>query len=136
MLKRLTSIMAGCSAGIAVIFLIESLGHILYPMPEGIDPNNVEDIKKLMANVPIGALFIVLCAAFLGGMAGGFVAGKFDTDNAKKHALIVGGILTLLGILNLVVIPHPIWFMIVDVLIYNIGAFIGSLFIKPKQNHA
>ena len=136
MLKRLTSIMAGCSAGIAVIFLIESLGHILYPMPEGIDPNNVEEIKKLMANVPAGALIIVLCAAFLGGLAGGFVAGKFDAENSKKHALIVGGILTLLGILNLIVIPHPIWFIIIDIVIYCVGAYIGSLFIKPKQNHA
>lgn len=134
MLKRLTSVLAGCSAGIALIFLTESVGHVLFPMPAGIDPTDKEAIKALMAEVPVAALLIVLLGAFLGGLAGGFVAGKFDAANAKKNALIVGGILTLLGVLNMIIIPHPVWFMVIDSVIYLAGAFIGSLFIKPKQH--
>ncbi len=134
MLKRLTSVLAGCSAGIALIFLTESIGHVLFPMPAIIDPTNKEAIKELMANVPIAALLIVLLGAFLGGFSGGFVAAKFDANNARRNALIVGAILTLLGILNLIMIPHPAWFMAIDCVIYLSGAYLGSLLIKPKQH--
>lgn len=134
MLKRLTSVLAGCSAGIAIIFLIESVSHLLYPMPDGIDPNNPEMLKEMMSHIPVGALLLVLLAGLLGGFAGGIVAGLFDRENAKKRALVVGAVLTLLGILNLFMIPHPLWFIVVNVTVYIAGAYTGSLLIKPKQN--
>lgn len=134
MLNRLTSVLAGCAAGIAVIFVMEFISHAIYPLPEGMDPNNPESLKLIMANAPIGALIMVLLAGFLGGFAGGIVAAFVDRNNATKRALAVGIVLTVLGIINLFMIPHPIWFMLINVLVYIGGALLGSLLIKPKKH--
>ena len=134
MLNRLTPVLAGCVAGIAVIFAMEFISHAIYPLPEGMDPNNPEHLKLILANAPKGALMMVLLAGFLGGLAGGIVAAMFDKDNKTKRAIAVGIVLTILGIINLIMIPHPIWFMVTNVLVYIIGAYLGSLLIKPKKH--
>lgn len=134
MLNRLTPVLAGCAAGIAVIFLMEFVSHAIYPLPEGLDPNNPEHLKLIMTNAPIGALVLVLVAGFLGGFAGGIVASIFDKSNKTKRAIAVGIVLTILGIINLFMIPHPIWFMLINVVVYIAGAFLGSLLIKPKKH--
>lgn len=134
MLNRITPVLAGCAAGIAVIFVMEFISHAIYPLPEGLDPNNPEHLKLILTNAPIGALIMVLFAGFSGGLAGGIVAALFDKNNKTKRAIAVGVVLTVLGIINLMMLPHPVWFMIINVMVYISGAYLGSLLIQPKKH--
>lgn len=135
MLNRFASILMGCVAGIAVIFIIEILSHVIYPIPEGLNPQNAEDLKKIMEMAPAGVLFIVL----FGGYAGGFCAGMLSSWMAKSgklfSALMAGAILTCLGVLNAFMIPHPLWFTIASFFIYFAGAFIGNKLVSKSKKH-
>lgn len=134
MLKAFTSVLSGCVAGIAVLFLTEMISHAIYPPPPGLDPSNPENLKALMAMAPTGALVLVLIAGFAGGFAGGIVASLFDRGKKLRRALGVGIVLTILGIINLIMIPHPMWFMIINVVVYICGALAGTMLVKPTKN--
>ncbi len=41
-------------------------------------------------------------------------------------ALLVGGVMMLAGISNLAVIPHPLWFMVLSVLVFVPSAWLAS----------
>ncbi|MCK6623004.1 MAG: hypothetical protein HUU32_18855 [Calditrichaceae bacterium] len=48
------------------------------------------------------------------------------------HGMIVGGIMLLAGIVNMAMIPHPLWFWVVGVLIFLPAAYLGARLGIPK----
>ncbi|MGZ3885656.1 MAG: hypothetical protein ACXVP0_00910 [Bacteroidia bacterium] len=134
MLNRTTSILTGCAAGIAVVFLMDMISHSMYPLPAGLDPMKPEDLKKIMELVPAAALGIVALGGFLAGIAGGIVCSLVAKENKFRNSITVGGILTALGLLNAFMIPHPVWFRIACFLVYFAGAFTGNKLAGLKKD--
>ncbi len=124
-MKRIIAVLAGCIVSVLVIFLSEGLSHTLNPPPEDIDLNDPEQLKTLMAEAPFLALLMVQIGAFLGAFAGGMVASAVYGQKDKLPALGVGVVLTLLGLINLILIPHPVWFTITALVVYVTGSYTG-----------
>lgn len=134
-MQRILAVLTGCIISVAVIFLTEALSHILFPPPAGIDPNNPETLKIIMMNAPPLALILVLLGAFLGSFAGGIIASIIGKDKGKSASIMVGIVLTILGALNLIMIPHPVWFIIGSLVVYIGGAYSGNyLLSKFRKN--
>jgi hypothetical protein len=134
-MKRFLAVLTGCAVGIIVIFISEKLGHIIYPLPANIDPKNMEQLKELMATVPPMYLILVLIGAFLGSFVGGLISTIIVKTKDKTPALIVGLVLTVLGLINILFIPHPMWFNVSALLIYFVGASVGyTIYFKMKKN--
>jgi hypothetical protein len=134
-MKRVLAVLAGCIVAVLVIFVGEALSHLIFPPPSNVDLNNAEQLKALIESAPPMSLVLVLLAGFLGAFVGGLIATMVMKTNDKIAALIVGAVLTILGILNLLMVPHPIWFIIPALLIYFIGAWLGVvIYSKFKKN--
>ncbi len=132
-MNRFLAILAGLISASVVMILIEMLGHQLYPPPANI--NDPEIMKAFMANMPLWAFVFILVAYFLGSIAGGLVTSLIAKEKQFQLLIILGAILTVLGILNLLMITHPIWFMIASLAMYIPGTYIGhQLSLKFKKN--
>lgn len=125
MLKSSLAVVAGIIGGSAVIWLLEMLGHVIFPTPEGLDLTNPEAIRQHMYSIPLGSFIVVLIAYAAGSFTGGWIA--VAIGEKVRDAVIVGIVLLTFGIINLVMIPHPTWFMVVDVLLYVPFAYVGGL---------
>lgn len=128
MLKKILVIIAGVVTGTIIIFLVESLGHLIYPPPKGIDVHDIEALKDMMKEIPLGALLFVLLAYALGSFCGGLISGLLSKSSKIINSIIVGAVLMTFGIINLLMIPHPFWFSIVSTLTYIPCAYFGGLF--------
>ncbi len=126
MLRSIGSVVAGVVAGGLLVALVEKLGHLVYPPPEGLDSKDLEAMKEFVATLPVGAFLFVLLAWAVGSLGGGWLAAKIAARKPLVHALIVGGVLMIGGILTLVTIPHPLWFTIVGVLVFLPAACAGA----------
>lgn len=126
MLKRILIIILGIIAGTIVIYLVESIGHLVYPPPEGMDVNDYESMKTIISRLPIGAFLFVLLAYALGSFAGGSLMALMSKTGKVANAIIVGSILMIFGIINLFMIPHPVWFTLVSIMIYIPCAYLGG----------
>ena len=120
------AVIAGGVVGVVVVFVVESIGPVVYPPPPGMDFKNPEAVKAMMKNLPAGALLIVLLAWALGALAGGWVAARIAKRSHVVHALVVGALLLAGGVVNLVAIPHPLWFTVVSVLLFLPAAWAGA----------
>ena len=127
MLKNFLSVLAGVVSGMALIMIFEPLEMRFYPLPPGTDIYNPEALKQAMSHMPTGAFLFLLGSYGLASLAGGMVATLLSGRKKNAPALITGSVLTFGGIMNLCMLPHPIWFMIVNVLEFIPLAYLGYL---------
>ena len=132
-MKRTIPVIAGVFTGMAVIFIIELIGHKLFPITMNLDTATDEAKANFMKNIPTGAMAVVIIAWALGALGAGIVSTLVSKDHTSSNpALISGGILFVLGIINMITIPHPIWFWIAGVLVYLPFAWLGFKIAKSN----
>ena len=129
MIRGIAGVIAGVVIGTVVILLIEILGHHLYPFPPGLDPKDHAALARYMMTAPIGAWLFILAAY----AAGSFTAGASGAWIARKSWVgwVDGGILMILGLANLLMIPHPAWFW-GSLALYLPAAGAGARLLGPK----
>lgn len=125
MMKRILAIILGLIISFIIISLFQKLGHKLYPPPEGINMNDKEAIKTLVASMPMGAFIVLLISYMLGAFGGGFIAARVSKDRIRP-SIIVGAVLMLAGLVNVIMIPHPLWFAILSIIMYIPMAYTGG----------
>lgn len=125
MLRNILATIVGLIVAFLTITLIEKLGHIVFPYPEGAKPNDMEWLKNNIALIPKGAMIFVIIAHTCGVILGMGIAG-FISKTSIIPAYIVGGIMIIITIIMLFLIPSPIWFTISDTLGVIAGFFFGK----------
>jgi len=137
MARNIIAVIIGIvAAGIATYF-VQSVSDRLFPLPPELDITDFEGMKEHVATLPPLAFIIVLLAHFTGALFGALVGAKIASSHQKKIALFIGGFLLGMGIINLLTIPHPIWFMVADMFMYFPGAYLGyRLYLRFFPNQA
>ena len=136
--RGVIAVIAGFVVASAVMMLIESInGSVLYPelgkSAQGMTDR--EAIRALLATAPVGAFLVVLFGWVLGSLVGGFIAGWIVWSSPSAHALVLGGLLTLAGIANNLMLPPPVWFWIASLLLLLPAAYAGGR-LAPRKNPA
>lgn len=124
--RKILGFIAGLIAGGVTVALIESLSSFLHPLPENFDPKDIEQMKAFVGSLPATAFIIVLLAHLLGSLIAGFVASLVVKEAWTIGAIILGVFFTCAGVANLVMIPHPVWFAVIDSIVYLPAAYLGS----------
>lgn len=128
MLRSVGAIVLALIVGFVVIMAIELTGTWLFPLPPGVDPMDSEALSAAIeaGQVPLGGMVFVVLAYALGSLVAGWVAARVAATSKMRHALIVGGILMVLGIINLFAIPHPLWMTIATLVVFLPLAYLGG----------
>ena len=122
MLRTLLAVFAGAVVGVVVIFIVEGIGHMIFPPPEGVDVKDPEQLKSVMDKVPVAAKAAVLVAWGLGVFAGGTLA-RFIVRDSPYVAWIVAVILFAGATWTMIMIPHPLWMVLGSILATLMGVF-------------
>lgn len=123
--KNIAAGIAGVVIAVALVWLVERIGHAVYPPPADLDFADPDAMRAYMATVPGGALLFVGGAWFIGTLGGTFTACKIGSAKPLTFAAIVGGLMLVATAANLIMIPHPIWFSILGVAGIIIAAWLG-----------
>ena len=127
--RSVLAVIVGFVAASAVMTLNEWInGHVFYPdlgrAAEGVTDKEV--IRALMATAPVGALLVVIFGWALGSFVGGFLTAWIGRNAPIAHALILGGLLTLAGVANNLMIPPPAWFWVFSLLVFLPAVYVGA----------
>ena len=133
MIRKIAAVVVGILLTSLVVGLVQQLGHYLYPLPAGTDPNDPEAIKKYVENAPFLAVFFVIISYAAGAFTGGFVATKIANDGKKIYALIIGVLFLFTSIYMMVTIPSPIWFWILGIAVWSLVLVGWKLALKKNQ---
>ena len=125
MLRDVAATVVGLAVAIAVIMGIQSIGHVIWPPPEGLDWNDTEVVQTYVSQLPFAALLFPILSYFLGALAGPVVASKIGTARPIVFGGIIGLVLLAFTIANLIQIPHPHWFSALAVAAVPVGAWLA-----------
>lgn len=125
MLRNILAAIAGLALAFIVVAVVESMSHIVYPAPPGLDPNDAEALAGYIASLPAGAFLFVLVAWVLGALTGTFTAARVTRPVNRRPALVVTGLFFASCALNLAMIPHPTWFVVAAVPLVAGASYLG-----------
>jgi len=125
MARNVAGVIIGIFVAGLIVWTVQSINSRLFPLPEGIDIGSMEQMKEYVQTLPSGAFIMVLLSHLLGALGGAWVGCIVADRYFLKIALIIAAFLLVMGLYNLLIIPHPLWFMIADIPSYAIGALIG-----------
>jgi len=130
MIRGILGTIVGVVAGTAVIMVIEIAGHKLYPFPPGLDPRDNAALSRFMMTAPLGAWLFVLTAY----AAGSFTGGAVGMLIGRKGWIggVMGILFTILGLVGLLMMSHPVWFWVVSLSLYIPCAWLGARLMRPK----
>lgn len=120
MLRIILGVIAGIIAGSVCVWGVETVNHILHPYPAGMKTNDMEAFKSYIENLPFLGKFMVIVGYALGALVSGFISTKIAKNGRPTAAIICGLIFLSFTIYNMVVLPTPIWFWILGILVWGL----------------
>ena len=113
-LKNIIAVIAGLVIGSAVNMSIIMMSSSIIPPPEGADLTTAEGLKNSMHLMQPKHFIMPFLAHALGTLAGALLAVKLAASHHLRMALIVGVFFLIGGIANVLMLPSPIWFTVID----------------------
>ena len=114
-LRNVLAVIAGVVVGSAVNMGIIMGGGSIVPLPEGVNPADMESLKENMHLFEAKHFLMPFLAHALGTFFGALVAGLIAATHKMKFALGIGAWFLLGGVANLFMLPSPTWFAVVDI---------------------
>ena len=119
-IRNILAVIAGLVVGSVVNMGIIAISSSIIPPPEGADVTTMDGLKASMHLFQPRHFIFPFLAHALGTLVGAIIAGMIAATHKMKFALSIGLIFMIGGIINVVMLPSPLWFPIVDL----VGAYI------------
>ena len=129
MLRLIGGIAAGIVLAMATVFVVELVGHVLYPVGE-IDMADREAVAAMIAALPLGALLIVAIAWLLGALVGGALAAWLS--GRRWSAWLVAAVVALFALATVFMYPHPVWMQIAAFAAPALGGLLAGHLVRPR----
>ncbi len=126
--RNILAVIAGLVLGSVVNMGIINISGSIIPPPEGADVTTMEGLKATMHLFEPRHFIFPFLAHAIGTLAGAIVAGLIAATHKMKFALSIGLLFMIGGIINIFMLPSPLWFTLVDL----IGAYIPMGWIGGK----
>jgi len=132
--KNILAVIAGILVGWVVNMGLIMLSPKIVPLPEGVNPADMESIKANLHLYETRHFIMPFLAHALGTLAGALVAALIAATNKMKMALIIGVFFLIGGIAAVMLIPAPLWFNIVDLVAAHLPmAWLGGMLGGAKK---
>ncbi len=124
-LRSTGSIAISLIMALILVIAVEWLSSLLHPFPPGFDATSTA-MYEHVGNYPIWVL------ALLGGAGWGitmlvatWLATRLGTGRHPAHGVVVGVILLAAVVFNMSMLPYPLWFMLLDLVLLPVAAYYG-----------
>jgi len=125
-LKSLLAILVGMVTAMLLILVIQLISSKMYPLPEGLSPENAQAMSEWVMSLPISAFILLLASYFVATFDGVMLACWLAPNQPRAHGLVVFALLAASAALNLVTITHPSWFIGATLVIYLLAFGLGD----------
>jgi hypothetical protein len=132
--RNILAVVVGALVGGALNMVIIMISGSIIPPPEGVDMTTAEGLTAGMSLMEPKHFLMPFLAHALGTLLGAFLAAKISTKHHIRYAFGIGGWNLFGGIMAATMIPAPLWFILVDlILAYIPMAYLaGKLVTKNK----
>lgn len=124
--RSIIGVIVGIIVGGILNSAIVSISGDVIPLPEGVNPQDMESLKANMHLFEPKNFIMPFLAHALGTLVGAFIAAKIAIRGKMVMGLIVGGFFQVGGIMVAYMLPAPVWFNVLDLVVaYFPMGFLG-----------
>ncbi|RTY89123.1 hypothetical protein [Flavobacterium sp. GT3R68] len=123
--KDILAVLAGFIIGSLVNMGIIMISGNIIPPPNGADVTTMEGLKASIHLFEPKHFIFPFLAHALGTFTGAFLAAKFAVTHKMRFAMIIGVLFLIGGIANILMLPSPTWYTILDL----VGAYIPMAYL-------
>lgn len=127
-IRNSLAIIIGIVLGSIVNMAIITVSGSIIPPPNGADVTTMEGLKLSLPLFEPKHFILPFLAHALGTFSGALIAAIIAATHKIKFAMAIGIFFLIGGIVNIYLLPSPIWFSILDLA----GAYIPMAFIAGK----
>ena len=113
-IRNILAVVAGIIIGSIVNMAIITVSGAIIPPPEGADLTTLEGLKASFHLMEPKHFIFPFLAHALGTLIGAYLAALIAATHKLKFALVIGVVFLIGGIMNICMLPSPIWFTILD----------------------
>ncbi len=125
-LRNILAVIGGLVIGGVVNSLIVMYSGSIIPLPEGINPNDVNSLKDNIERFEAKHFLMPFLAHAVGTFLAAFIAVKYAANNHFRLAIFIGVLFLIGGITAVFMIPAPTWFCASDLIVAYIPmAYLG-----------
>lgn len=127
MLRNVIAVAAGLAVAVLMVWLVQAIGHTIYPAPENLDWNDADAVHTYISQLPFVALLFPVASYFLGSVFGPYTATRIGT---ARPIILVGTIALVIlafAISTLIQLQPPVWFSALSVAAVLIGAWLALM---------
>lgn len=134
-LKNILAVVLGLFIGGAVNMAIIMISGSIISPPEGANLTTMEGLEAAMPLMEPKHFLLPFLAHALGTLVGAIIAAKIAATHKMRFAMVIGLCFLVGGIMNIVMLPSPTWFTVVDLgLAYIPMAYLGGKLALRKSN--
>ena len=132
--KNILAVIAGVLAGGFLNMGIILISGKIIPPPDGADLTTMEGLKATMHLMGPQHFIMPFLAHALGTFVGALIAGAIATKHKMRFAMGVGIWFLIGGIINICLLPSPLWFTFLDLgLAYTPMAYLAGRLVSKKK---
>lgn len=126
--RNILAVIAGAVIGSLVNGSLIMMSSFIIPPPNGADVTTEEGLKSAMHLFEPKHFIMPFLAHAIGTLIGAVVAVAIAANNKMKMAIIVSILFLMGGIANVLMLPAPMWFNILDL----VAAYFPMAFLAGK----
>ena len=128
-LRTIAAVFAGLLVLFGLLIAVELFSAEVHPFPEAIGDMTEEEMCEHVARYPHWVLAVVVPLWAFAALASTWIARRIG--NLTSAAIV--GLLLLAGLVcNVSMLPYPVWFKIVSLLVIPVAVFAGG---RPWKRH-
>lgn len=125
--RNIIAVIAGAFGGGAINMALIMVSGSVIPPPDGADITTMEGLKASMHLMEPKHFLMPFLAHALGSYSGAIIAAAVAANHKMRFALGIGVWFLIGGIINIIMLPSPLWFTLTDLtLAYIPMAYIGG----------
>ena len=135
LVKNILAVILGIIIGSLVNMGIIMISGSIIPPPQDADITTMEGLKSTMHLFEPKHFIFPFLAHALGTFVGAIIAATIAATHKIKFAIAIGVFFLIGGIVNVMMLPSPIWFTILDLggAYIPMGFIAGKLVIKTSK---
>ena len=124
--RSVGAVIAGLVAAMFFIVCVEAVRAVVYPPAPGIDLHDIEACKAHIAKLPADAFRIAVAGWGLAVLVGSWVESRLGPGRHPAHGNVVGSILLFAAVANMLMLPYPIWFWVLNLVTFTVADLLGA----------
>lgn len=115
-LRNFFAVVLGWIGGSCVNMFLVSVGHGVFPV-EGMDTQNMQQMAEIFPTLAPKHFLFPFLAHAIGTLTGALIAYDLAASRKQIMAYVIGGFFLMGGIMVNMMIPGPIWFSALDIVV-------------------